>query len=331
MAHLSKRQLLEVIEQAIADSGWNVLCLSDRHPFRLQIYQGEASYRVRIYVWNLTHGGGAARPRDEYRIQVTGVSHFEPEIGGETLILGWWEAAEVFAAFDFQRHAGALGASPSLQIKEDALREAARTGFSPYNKGNQEIAIAFRPDFFVDYVRNLESLHSFGESDRDLEVLDAVSHDPLAVNDEDIEIVSQPRRTVVASVRRKLRSASFKLRVLEAYDHQCAMCGLQLRLVEAAHIIPVNHEASTDETRNGLALCVLHHRAFDRVLVTVNERYQVVVNSRKLDRLSTIGHGGGRTAFERGLRNEVVVPRAVTDRPHVDYLRLGNQVRGWGD
>ncbi len=329
MARLSKRELLNLIDQAIVDSGWNVLYLSDRHPFRLQIYQGDASYCVRIYIWNLTHGGGAARPQDEYRIQITGVSSFEPEIDGKTIILGWWNTAGVFAAFDFHRHMGTLGASPSLQIKQDALLKAAKTGFSPYNKGNQEIAIAFRPDFFVDYIRNMESLHSFGESERDLEVLDAVSYDPLAVNDEDIEIVSQPRRTVVASVRRKLRSAGFKLRVMDAYGHRCAMCDLQLKLVEAAHIIPVNHAASTDETQNGLALCVLHHRAFDRVLVTVDDSYRVVVNSRKLDRLSDIGYGGGRDSFEKNLRAEIIVPRVVSDRPHVDYLRLGNQVRGW--
>ncbi len=65
MGRHNKYDLLEKIVSAINDSGWNVVYLEniDQHPFHLQIYREAESYRVRVYVWHLTHGGGKARPK----------------------------------------------------------------------------------------------------------------------------------------------------------------------------------------------------------------------------------------------------------------------------
>lgn len=99
----------------------------------------------------MTHGEGSEKPRNEYRIQITGLptSYFEPEIRGKTLILGWWDKVGVFAGFDYNKHSGMLGSSPSIQIREQYLRNAHINGFSPCNKGNEEIVIAFKPSFFI--------------------------------------------------------------------------------------------------------------------------------------------------------------------------------------
>ena len=82
-ANHRKYELLDNIVQAINESGWNVLYAGDtsQHPFLLKIYKDDESYLTRIYIWNLTHGGGAARPVDEYRIQITGVTRFEQRAG----------------------------------------------------------------------------------------------------------------------------------------------------------------------------------------------------------------------------------------------------------
>ena len=149
-------------------------------------------------------------------------------------------------------------------------------------KGNREIAIAFRPDFFVEYVRNLEFLHSFGESETDLDVLEEVSERPEEVNDAVVETVTQERQTAVINIKEKIRDNSFKSRVLTSYGQMCAMCGIQLKLIDAAHIIPVEHDG-TDQISNGMAICALHHRAFDRSLITVNDKYQIIYNTDKMD------------------------------------------------
>ncbi|MEZ4793891.1 MAG: HNH endonuclease [Bacteroidia bacterium] len=325
-----KYDLLDLIIQGIRDDGWNIIYLSDPkfHPFRLKIYRNDESHSVRVYVWNLTHGGGAQRPADEYRIQITGVDRFEQEPNGKTLILGWWREGEVFAGFDFNKHNGALGFSPSIQIREEALRKAHIKGVAPWEKDNQEIAIAFRPDFIGEYIRNLESLHSFGESNTDLEVLEEVTDNPDEVNDAEIAAVTIERQTAVVSVKKKIRDNSFKSRILTSYSNRCAFCGVQLKLIDAAHIVPVQHDG-TDETSNGIALCALHHRAFDRNLVTFNGDYQIIYNQSQFDKLREIGLDGGADKFVGDLRAVIHLPPTVSDRPHVDYVNTANQIRGW--
>jgi putative restriction endonuclease len=329
MPRLGKPDLLGKIIDTIKICGWRSLLLTSRHPFRLRIFGGSETYTVKIYIWNLTHGGGAARPADEYRIQITGITRFEPDPEGKTLILGWWDEGRVFAGFDYRKHSGALGASPSIQIRERFLREAHQRGFSPCDKGNREIAIAFRPDFFVEYVRALEDLHDAGKVRTDFEALKAVSVDPFAVNDADLSAVTAIRKKAIASVLRSLRDRSFRERVLNSYAYRCAMCGIQLELVEAAHIVPVQVPGSTDETSNGLALCSLHHLAYDKALVTVSDDYHVLVSSQEKARLREMGYDEGMESFVANLRQLILLPPDVRDRPKVNYLRRGREIRAW--
>ncbi len=247
LSHIDFELIYPVIN-SVQEDRWNIELNSIYSPnsFSAIIYNETTEIRLKIYIWNLTHGGGAARPADEYRIQITGVDRFEAEVGGKTLILGWWEEGSVFAGFDFNKHTSSLGFSPSIQIREAALRKAYINGFSPWTKENQETAIAFRPDFFVEYVRNLESLHSFGESKNDFEALENISERPNEINDTIIDSISTPRRLTVASVTKKVRDNGFKARVLNAYSQKCAFCGLQLKLVDAAHILPVSYTGSTE-------------------------------------------------------------------------------------
>jgi len=69
------------------------------------------------------------------------------------------------------------------------------------------------------------------------------------------------------------RSAGFRRTVVDAYDHQCAACGLRIRIagadtsfVDAAHLIPFALSRN-DHPTNGIALCKNHHWAMDRSLI----------------------------------------------------------------
>ena len=70
------------------------------------------------------------------------------------------------------------------------------------------------------------------------------------------------------------RCPAFRRKILEVYDHQCAACGLRIKLpqtddltfVDAAHIIPFS-VSRNDHPTNGLALCKNHHWAMDRCLI----------------------------------------------------------------
>lgn len=334
MAKHRKYDLLEVIAQSINDCGWNILYVTniDEHPFVIKIYNSENSHLLRIYVWNLSHGGGAKRASDEYRVQFTSVNKFVKHKDEKCLILGWWKEAEVFAGFDYAKHSDKTWNpkdSPSAQIKEENLRKALINGFSPYEKGNNEIAIAFRPDFFVSYVQELEQLHGFGASHKDFNVLEKLSDKPLEINNQLIKGVNKQRQIAILQLSKKLRDASFKARVLTAYGNKCAFSGMQLKLVDAAHIVPVKYDNSTDDTANGIALSALYHRAYDIGLVTFNEQYQIIVNPKKMSKLKEIGFDSGMSKFIKELRPIINVPPAISDRPNINFIAEANRLRGW--
>ena len=160
-------------------------------------------------------------------------------------------------------------------------------------------------------------------------MLEEVAAKPLEINTKSLENVSKQRQTVIAEVAKKLRDASFKARVLNAYSNKCAFSGLQLKLVDAAHILPVSSELSTDETANGIALSSLYHRAYDRGLVTFNDKYQTIVNETKMKQLREIGFDGGMDEFIKGMRPIINLPPAVNDRPNANFILEANKLRGW--
>ncbi|MDE5052418.1 HNH endonuclease [Niallia taxi] len=82
---------------------------------------------------------------------------------------------------------------------------------------------------------------------------------------------------------RRKRDPKFRDRILRAYGYSCAICGFNVRLahtlvgIEAAHI--KWHQAGGPDTEeNGIALCSLHHKLFDRGVFTLTEECRMLVS-----------------------------------------------------
>ena len=94
------------------------------------------------------------------------------------------------------------------------------------------------------------------------------------------------KKTSKKTIETKLRVRGFRQAIIEAYDYKCAVCGLKIHSpdsssweVEAAHIVP-HRVMGKDDIWNGLALCHLHHWAFDVGWFTLLSDYKVLVSSR---------------------------------------------------
>lgn len=83
-------------------------------------------------------------------------------------------------------------------------------------------------------------------------------------------------------VRVRLVQSFFRDAVLSSYEYRCSMCRLDLpELLNASHIIPWRESVERRaDPRNGLALCSIHDRAFDRGLLTVTEKLTVQAANR---------------------------------------------------
>jgi len=92
------------------------------------------------------------------------------------------------------------------------------------------------------------------------------------------------RRYAVVETRARLHQARFRGIVLPAYRDQCAICRLkELRLLDAAHILPDTDPRGVPSVTNGISFCTIHHRSFDRHLVGIDAGYQVHVSRRLLE------------------------------------------------
>ena len=86
------------------------------------------------------------------------------------------------------------------------------------------------------------------------------------------------RSYISATVKVRLHQKSFRERVIEAYQQQCAFCRLKhTELLDAAHIIPDSDIRGEPLITNGLSLCKIHHAAFDSNLISVTPQYRIAV------------------------------------------------------
>lgn len=92
------------------------------------------------------------------------------------------------------------------------------------------------------------------------------------------EIRELTRSYVVTTVQRRLYEARFRNEVLAAYHERCSVCGMRFRaLLDAAHVTPDREPKPAVVISDGLALCAIHHRAFDARILRYDDRYIVRV------------------------------------------------------
>ncbi len=83
------------------------------------------------------------------------------------------------------------------------------------------------------------------------------------------------------------RDPHFKHVVVLAYEQRCAFCGFGGTLlntpvgVEAAHVKMRAHNGP-DRIDNGLALCVMHHRLFDRGALGLDDELRILVSQHMM-------------------------------------------------
>src|SRR5262249_56589534 len=80
-----------------------------------------------------------------------------------------------------------------------------------------------------------------------------------------------PRRYKLGQVARRYHQAQFRREVMRAYRSRCAVCSLrEPELLEASHIVRDSDPAGIAAIVNGIALCAIHHLAYDRNLLGID-------------------------------------------------------------
>lgn len=329
MPAIRRSILIDAIIDAIQQSSGTAVHIPDApqlQPHRFVVSYSEQPFSLWVYIWTLTHGGRTSLP-NEYRIQMTSVNSpllLNPE--GYTVLLGYHPDLRVFAGFDLQQHRTFTTGSPSIQINITAIHEALQFGLAFFTKSNLEISIGIRPDNLLNYLLNARQLHRFGRDAMSLPVLVRASQSQ-PISQQDIQELPAERQRVITEVSRYSRAASFRQQVLNAYDNRCAVTRTQLRLVDAAHILPVTEEGSIDHVTNGVALSPTIHRAFDNGLIFLDETYNMRLNQHKFRGLRSDNLISGIDQLRTLLNSRIHLPADSNQWPNRQYIIDANRYR----
>lgn len=125
---------------------------------------------------------------------------------------------------------------------------------------------------------------------------------------------------ITSSVKQRLHQRSFRERVIHAYREQCAFCRLKhLELLDAAHIIPDGEPGGEPIVNNGVALCKLHHAAFDSFMLGIRPDYKIEVREDILEEEDgpMLLHG-----LQGMHMKEIILPKHSNLWPNPDLLEL---------
>ena len=300
---------------------------SAAHPRVYLIAYGGRQLSLWVYCWNLTHGGRKSLP-DEFRIQLTSVDSPLPvNADGYTVLLGYEPDRGVFAGFDLERHRSFAGRSPSIQVSISTINDCLQDGLAFQTKSNDEIAIGVRSDHLLFYCDHAHELHRLGDDSTYLRTAERAVK-TREITELDIQDLPEQRQLVIRETARWSRASTFAKQVLNAYDNRCAVTRRKLKLVDAAHILPVKAgDQSIDNVRNGIALSPTYHRAFDRGLIFLDEGLIMRLNSSAADDLNRLGLDSGIDNFAAQL-GKIHLPYNPVQRPDPYFIRLANSYRG---
>jgi putative restriction endonuclease len=144
--------------------------------------------------------------------------------------------------------------------------------------------------------------------------------DALKFFTDPLNLTIDERRYAERLVRQRLHQPAFRSRIMHAYQHSCAVCRLKHpELLDAAHIIQDIDVAGLANVNNGLALCKIHHAAYDRNLLGITPDYEVRINHGLLDEVDgpMLRHG-----LQEMHGTTLTLPPRNRDRPSREGLAV---------
>ncbi len=321
---LNKSDLKYLLIDSLRIYSDNVVFIDGNNPYRFSINK-KTFY---VLIKNVHESGGGRSNQDECRIQVSKTDSFNQALSTSTdvIVLGYFADEKVFTAWNphLMRDRYNQKQTVSLYSRFSIQKKSSIQNIASYKDNNGQVIISFKAEYLGLYLENINRIHLLNE-----EQLLKLVEESDSFNDEDENGTMEldEGRLTITHTRYK-RDPNFRRKVYDAYENKCAMCGIQLELIEAAHIIPHSHEMGTDDITNGISLCALHHTAYDRSLIYFDNEFNILLNEDKIDYLEKIGRDSGIRKFEKLSFDKILLPNNHILRPNVNNIKIANQSRG---
>lgn len=121
-------------------------------------------------------------------------------------------------------------------------------------------------------------------------------------------------------IKQRVNQNLFRNMVLSAYDNKCCITGIaRPELIEACHIISwKNDEKERLNPCNGLAMNVLFHRAYDKMLIGISPDLKVEVSDRIYEGLRAKDRDRTYSFFNPYDGVEITLPRKF--KPNLEFI-----------
>lgn len=141
--------------------------------------------------------------------------------------------------------------------------------------------------FFVRQGGNLQCLNGAYLSEMDNELFHIIfgQEAPIGAVREGLPLIPVETGSQLAHAWSRIGQAEFRKQLAQLYSHQC--CFPECRVTDSRFMIAahIDRWADNEELRgdlaNGLFLCLVHDKAFEIGLFTLDEQYRVHVNARE--------------------------------------------------
>ena len=235
---------------------------------------------------------------------------------------GIWKPAGLSAALTIRTTYTPLGRTAPYQdeVGPDGLVRYKWRGTDPGQADNRALRAALRDQRPVVYFYPVARAVYHAIYPVYLVAEDVERHEVVLDTVPVLESAASPleRRYAQRLTLRRLHQGLFRPRVLRAYGTRCALCRLRhAQLLDAAHILPDADERGDPVVPNGLALCKIHHAAYDVDIIAVRPDHIVEV---RRDILHEIDGPMLRHGLQEMHGTRIHTPHSPRDRPDRDRL-----------
>lgn len=207
-------------------------------------------------------------------------------------------------------------------------------GIDPLHRDNIGLRMAMEQQIPLVYFYSLTPgkyfamwpVYIISENRADLSFTVAVDDEKVmfnSFNETQNQLVREPeenyrRSYITTAVKQRLHQKGFRERVIEAYQSCCALCKIKhSELLDAAHIIPDGEIGGEPTVNNGIALCKIHHAAFDNFFFGIRRDY--IIEIRK-DILEEKDGPMLELGFKGLHNNKIILPKKNSSWPSVQKL-----------
>ena len=305
----------------------------------MQFSLNQQKYSVHI---SYVHDSGNARGNpDEVRIQVArrviDVQKERMNQGYKIAFLGFFEGGSSFVAWETE-YAFSLETNTLVslygretQYKDAEINHAGLYQFNTRKLNRDSRAVSMQSSSLGIYLENMKAFHLI----EDIALIRGIIADAKSGKfdrkpDNSFEMsVEQNSDRVKFIYQNKAypRDPKFVKDVLEAYKHACCICNKQLKIVQAAHIIPHSEDDCPSTVNNGLALCAEHHKYYDDGLLIPIPNRKLYLNEKRIEFLKSINQSQGLDELYERQKTEYLIPDQRELQPSEEYLKKGLRIR----